>query len=281
MQVLLLHGDSVGPRVCDDQNLFKVYLIHLKAHCKQGALRGGFMKSALITGGTRGIGAAIAKLFHAKGYRVLATYANNTEKANSFSRETGITTLKWDITNTQIYASAQKTVLDTVGPIDILINNAGITRDALLSKMTPDMWHSVIATNLTPLFYLCQWVVPFMSEKQWGRIVNLSSINAFKGQRGQTNYTAAKAGVLGFTKSLAQEVIQSGITVNAIAPGYTETDMVAAVPDTVLEKIKKQIPAGRLGTAQEIAYAALSLAQNEASYITGTTLHINGGHLMA
>lgn len=239
------------------------------------------MKSALITGGTRGIGAAISKLFHAKGYHVLATYAHNTEKANSFSSETGIATLKWDIADTQTYASAQKTVLDTVGPIDILINNAGITRDALLSKMTPDMWHSVIATNLTPLFYLCQWVLPFMREKKWGRIVNVSSINAFKGQRGQTNYTAAKAGVLGFTKSLAQEVIQSGITVNAIAPGYTETDMVAAVPDTVLEKIKKQIPAGRLGTAQEIAYAALSLARDEASYITGATLHINGGHLMA
>lgn len=238
------------------------------------------MRTVLVTGGTRGIGAAIARLFKQSGYHVLSTYANNDEKAKEFSKETDIQVCKWNVANHNSYKTAQEAVSKVLGSIDILINNAGITQDALLSKMTPQMWQSVIDTNLTPLFYLCQWALPSMKQHNWGRIINISSINAFKGQKGQTNYAASKAGVIGFTKSLAQEVMQHGITVNAIAPGYTQTDMVAAVPDAIQEKIKKQIPAGAFGSAQDIAHAALYLASSEAGYITGTTIHVNGGHFM-
>lgn len=238
-------------------------------------------RHVLITGGTRGIGAAMARHFHQKGHRVLAIYAANDAAAKAFEEKEGIPVLKWNVADPETYPEATEKVLSLLGEPDVLINNAGITRDALCLKMTHQMWHEVIQTNLSSVFYLCQWALPFMVAKNWGRVINLSSVNALQGQKGQVNYAASKAGLLGLTKSLALEMAKHQITVNALAPGYTETDMVRAVPEEVLKKIQEKIPLRRLGKPEEIAAMAGFLASEEGGYITGATLHINGGGWMA
>lgn len=235
------------------------------------------MRNVLVTGGTRGIGAAIAEAFKANGDRVLSTYSKNEKAAAAFSKRTGISTLAFDVTDFDGYETKWRQVQSFVGDPDIVVANAGITADSSLRKMSADMWHDVIDTNLSSLFYLCRQAFPAMKERGWGRVITISSVNAFSGMRGQTNYAASKAGILGFTKSLAQEVAPSGITVNAIAPGYTETDMVAAVSPDVVEKIVATIPVGRLGDPKDVANAAVFLGAVESGYITGTTLHVNGG----
>ena len=237
---------------------------------------------ALVTGGSRGIGAAISKALKAEGYAVAATYAGNDAAAAAFTAETGIATFKWDVADYAACAAGVAQVAEKLGPIDTLVNNAGITRDAPFHKMTPDQWNAVIGTNLTGLFNMTHVVWPGMRERKFGRIVNISSINGQKGQFGQVNYSAAKAGDLGFTKALALEGARAGITVNAITPGYINTEMVQAVPEKVLnEVIIPQIPVGRLGEAEEIARCVVFLASDKAGYITGSTLSANGGQYMA
>ncbi len=237
---------------------------------------------ALVTGGTRGIGAAIARALKDAGYAVAANFGGNEEAANAFAEETGIPVYRWDVSDYDACAEGVARVEADLGPIEILINNAGITRDAFLHKMTPEMWRAVIAVDLDSVFNMCRLIIPGMRERGFGRIVNVSSVNAQKGQMGQTNYAAAKAGMIGFTKSLAQEVAAKGITVNAITPGYCETDMVRAVPEKVLnECILPQIPVGRLAQPEEIARAVLFLVDDDAGFITGATLAINGGQYMA
>ncbi|TCK16661.1 3-oxoacyl-[acyl-carrier-protein] reductase [Ancylobacter aquaticus] len=236
---------------------------------------------ALVTGGTRGIGAAISKALKAAGYSVAANYAGNDAAAAAFTEETGIPTFKWDVSDFAACKAGIAEVTAKLGPVEVLVNNAGITRDGMLHKMSPENWHAVINTNLSSVFNMCRNVIEDMRERGFGRIVNISSINGQKGQMGQTNYSAAKAGEIGFSKALAQEVAKKGITVNAICPGYIATEMVLAVPKDVLEKsIIPQIPVGRLGEADEIARCVVFLAADEAGFITGSTLSANGGQYL-
>ena len=236
---------------------------------------------AIVTGGTRGIGRAIALALKAKGYRVAANYGGNDEAAQAFQAESGIPVYKWDVGDYDACVAGVAQVTKDLGEADILVNNAGITRDAMLHKMTPEQWNEVIRVDLNSLFNMTRPVIEGMRARGWGRIVNISSINGQKGQMGQTNYSAAKAGVIGFTKALAQETARKGITVNAVAPGYIDTDMVAAVPEKVLEGIIAQIPVGRLGKAEEIAACVAFLVSDAAAFITGATLTANGGQYIA
>ncbi len=236
---------------------------------------------AVVSGGTRGIGAAIAKALKNEGYTVVANYAGNDEAANKFKAETGIAVRKWDVGNYEACASNLKAIETELGPIDILINNAGITKDGMFHKMTAEQWYQVINTNLNSLFNMCRPVIEGMRERGFGRIVNISSINGQKGQMGQANYCASKAGDIGFTKALAQENARKGITVNAVCPGYIATEMVMAVPKEVLEKsVIPQIPVGRLGRPEEVARCVTFLVSDEAGFITGSVLTANGGQYM-
>ncbi len=235
---------------------------------------------ALVTGGTRGIGAAISIALQKAGRLVIASYAGNTEAAKAFQQDTGIETVKFDAGNFEECVAAVNDIATRHGPVEILVNNAGITRDAVLGKMTRGMWDAVIDTNLGSCFNLCKATFDGMKGKKFGRIVNIGSINGQAGQYGQVNYAAAKSGIHGFTKALAQEGARNGITVNAIAPGYVDTDMVRAVPPDVLEKIVARIPRGRLGKAEDIARGVVFLTGDEADFITGSTLSINGGQHM-
>jgi acetoacetyl-CoA reductase len=233
---------------------------------------------AVVTGGTRGIGAAICKALKTAGYSVAANYGGNDEAAQKFNAETGINVYKWDVSSYAACVDGIKKVETDLGPVEVLVNNAGITRDAMFHRMKPEQWVAVITTNLISLFNMCRPVIEGMRERDFGRIINISSINGQKGQSGQTNYSAAKAGEIGFTKALAQENAKKGITVNAICPGYINTEMVQAVPQDVLEKnIIPQIPIGRLGEPQEIARCVVFLASDDAGLITGSTLTANGG----
>jgi acetoacetyl-CoA reductase len=235
---------------------------------------------ALVTGGSRGIGAAISKALKAAGYKVAANYAGNDEAAAAFKAETGIPVFKWSVADYEACAAGIAKVEAELGPIDVLVNNAGITRDAMFHRMTPAQWKEVIDTNLSGVFNMTHPVWTGMRDRKFGRVITISSINGQKGQMGQANYSAAKAGDLGFTKALAQEGAKAGITVNAICPGYIGTDMVMAVPEKVRESIIAQIPVGRLGEVDEIARAVLFLASDEGGFITGSTLAINGGQYM-
>ena len=235
---------------------------------------------ALVTGGTRGIGGAISLALKDAGYRVVANYFGNVEAARQFTEETGIPSYRFDVSSFAECEAAVAKITAEVGPVEILVNNAGITRDAVLSKMTREMWDAVIDTNLGSCFNLCKATFDGMKAKKFGRIVNIGSINGQAGQYGQVNYAAAKSGIHGFTKALGQEGAAKGITVNAIAPGYIDTDMVAAVPAEVLAKIVARIPVGRLGKADEIARGVLFLVADEGGFITGSTLSINGGQHM-
>lgn len=238
-------------------------------------------KVALVTGGTRGIGAPIAIALKDKGYRVAVTYHTNEEAAGKFQEETGIPAYQWDISSFEACRNGLQEVTQTFGPVDILVNNGGIARDSVLHRQSTDHWNHVITTNLTSCFNMTRGVIESMRERSFGRIINISSVNALKGQVGQANYCASKAGMIGFTKALALENAKKGITVNAIAPGYIDTDMVRAVSEPVLAQIIGTIPLGRLGQAEEIARAVLFLADDMAGYITGETLNINGGLLCA
>jgi acetoacetyl-CoA reductase len=235
---------------------------------------------AIVTGGTRGIGRAVSVGLKNAGYKVAAGYGGNEEAARKFTRETDIPSFKFDVADFKACEVAVKRIEEEVGAVDILINNAGITRDAVLHKMSPEHWNEVIATNLGSCFNMCRLVIDGMRERRFGRIVNIGSINGQAGQYGQVNYAAAKSGIHGFTKALAQEGAGRGVTVNAIAPGYVDTDMVRAVPPNVLEKIVARIPVGRLGQADEIARGVLFLVSDEGGFVTGSTLSINGGQHM-
>jgi acetoacetyl-CoA reductase len=237
---------------------------------------------ALVTGGTRGIGAAISKTLKAAGYKVAASYAGNDEAAQKFKGETGIAVYKWDVSSYEACSAGVKQVEAEVGPVDVLVNNAGITRDAMFHRMKPEQWTEVITTNLGSLFNMSHQIFNGMRDRKFGRIVNISSINGQKGQMGQVNYSAAKAGELGFTKALAQEGARAGITVNAICPGYIATDMVKAIaPDVLAKSILPLIPIGRLGEPEEIARCVVFLASDDAGLITGATLTANGGQYFA
>ncbi len=237
---------------------------------------------ALVSGGTRGIGAAISIALKAAGYRVAANFAGNEEKAKAFHDETGIPVFKWDVSSYQACVDGIAKVEAELGPIEVLVNNAGITRDGMFHKMTPEQWNEVISTNLSGLFNMTHPVWTGMRDRGFGRVVNISSINGQKGQMGQVNYSAAKAGDLGFTKALAQEGAAKNITVNAICPGYIATEMVRAVPEKVLnERIIPLIPVGRLGEPEEIARCVVFLASDDAGFITGSTLTANGGQFFA
>ncbi|QCI64622.1 acetoacetyl-CoA reductase [Phreatobacter stygius] len=237
---------------------------------------------ALVTGGTRGIGGAISKALQAAGYKVAANYAGNDEAAAKFKAETGIPVFKFDVGDFDASAAGVAAVEGEVGGIDILVNNAGITRDGFFHKMTKDQWSAVIRTNLDSLFNVTRPVIDGMRARSFGRIVVISSINGQKGQMGQVNYSASKAGDIGFVKALAQENANKGITVNAICPGYIGTEMVAAIdPEVLKAKILPQIPVGRLGDPSEIARAVVFLASDEGGFITGSTLTINGGQYFA
>jgi acetoacetyl-CoA reductase len=235
---------------------------------------------AVVTGGTRGIGAAISVGLKQAGHKVAANYAGNDAAAAAFTKETGIPAYKFDVSDYKACEDGVKRIASELGPIEILVNNAGITRDAVLHRMSPEQWAAVISTNLTSCFNMCRLVIDGMRERSFGRIVNIGSINGQAGQYGQVNYAAAKSGIHGFTKALAQEGASKGITVNAIAPGYIDTDMVRAVPPNVLEKIVARIPVGRLGHADEIARGVLFLVSDEGAFITGSTISINGGQHM-
>jgi acetoacetyl-CoA reductase len=235
---------------------------------------------AIVTGGTRGIGEAVSVALKNKGYKVAANYCGNDERAKAFTDRTGITAYKWDVSSYEDCAAGVAKVVADLGPVEIIINNAGITRDATMRKMTRAGWDEVMDTNLGGCFNLCKACWDGMLERSFGRIVNIGSINGQAGQYGQVNYAAAKSGIHGFTKALAQEGAPKGITVNAIAPGYIDTDMVAAVPPNVLEKIVARIPVGRLGKAEEIARGVLFLISDDAGFVTGSTLSINGGQHM-
>lgn len=237
-------------------------------------------KTAIVTGGTRGIGEAISRALQADGVQVAANYAGNDEKAAAFEAATGIRVFKWDVGDHQQCIDGCARVVAELGPIDIVVNNAGITRDGTLQRMTLEMWDDVIRINLGGCFNMAKAVFGGMKDRGWGRIVNIGSINGQGGQYGQVNYAAAKSGIHGFTKALAQEGAKFGVTVNALAPGYIDTDMVAAVPEAVLEKIVSKIPVGRLGQADEIARGVAFLCSDNAGFITGSTLSINGGQHM-
>jgi acetoacetyl-CoA reductase len=237
---------------------------------------------ALVTGGSRGIGAAISKALKDAGYRVAANYAGNDEAAASFKSETGIPVYKWSVADYDACVAGVAKVEDDVGPVEVLVNNAGITRDAMFHRMTPQQWREVVDINLSGLFNMTHPVWPGMRERGFGRIVNISSINGQKGQVGQVNYSAAKAGDIGFTRALAQEGAAKNITVNAICPGYIGTEMVRAVPEEVLKtKILPQIPIGRLGEPEEVARCVVFLASDNAGFITGSTITANGGQFFA
>ncbi len=235
---------------------------------------------ALVTGGTRGIGAAISRALKAQGRTVVANYAGNEEAAQAFARETDIRVERFDVADFAVCETAVKRLAEEVGPIEILVNNAGITRDGTLARMDRDMWDAVMDTNLGACYNLCKLTFDAMRGQKFGRIVNIGSINGQAGQYGQVNYAAAKSGIHGFTKALAQEGARFGITVNAIAPGYVDTDMVRAVPADVLQKIVARIPAGRLGKADDIARGVAFLTADDADFVTGSTLSINGGQHM-
>jgi acetoacetyl-CoA reductase len=236
---------------------------------------------AVVTGGTRGIGAAVSKALHGAGYKVAANYAGNDEAAGKFNAETGISVYKWNVASYDACVEGLKAVALDLGAVEVLVNNAGITRDGMFHRMKPEQWLDVINTNLVSLFNMCRPVIEGMRERKFGRIINISSINGQKGQMGQTNYSASKAGELGFTKALAQENAKAGVTVNAICPGYINTEMVQAVPRDVLEKsVLPLIPVGRLGEPEEIARCVLFLASDGAGFITGSTLSANGGQVM-
>ncbi len=235
---------------------------------------------AIVTGGTRGIGRAICEQLRSDGFTVAANYGGNDEAARNFTAETGIKTYKWDVGDHEASLAGCATVAEDLGPIDAVVNNAGITRDGTLHKMTYEDWHEVMRINLGGCFNMAKACFPGMRERKWGRIVNIGSINGQAGQYGQVNYAAAKSGIHGFTKALAQEGAKFGVTVNAIAPGYIDTDMVAAVPEPVLEKIVAKIPVGRLGQASEIARSVGFLCSDDAGFVTGSTMSVNGGQHM-
>jgi acetoacetyl-CoA reductase len=238
-------------------------------------------KVAVVTGGTRGIGHAISVALKEAGFQVAANYAGNDAAAEKFKGETGISVYKWDVGDYEACAAGLRQVEADLGPVAVVVNNAGITKDSMLHKMTPQMWGEVLRVNLNSMFNMSQPVLEGMRSRNWGRIINISSINGQKGQLGQCNYSAAKAGVIGFTKALAQETARKGITVNCIAPGYIDTDMVAAVPPEVLKGIIAQIPVGRLGTGAEVARCVTFLAGEDAGFITGATMTINGAQYIA
>ncbi len=235
---------------------------------------------AIVTGGTRGIGEAISVGLRDAGYTVAATYAGNDEAAQRFTEKTGIPAYKFDVSDNEQCAESVEKIAGDLGAVDILVNNAGITRDGTLHRMSFDQWNSVIQTNLSSCFNMCRCVIDGMRERGFGRVVNIGSVNGQAGQYGQVNYAAAKSGIHGFTKALAQEGAAKGVTVNAIAPGYIDTEMVRAVPERVLEKIISGIPVGRLGKAEEIARGVLFLVADDAGFITGSTMSINGGQHM-
>ncbi len=236
---------------------------------------------ALVTGGVSGIGAATARLLKEKGYLVAVNYYGNDEEAEQFVKDTSIPAYSWNVADFMASQEGVAKVVADIGPIDILVNNAGITRDGTLHKMTEEQWRSVIDVDLGGCFNMCRAVIESMRERRFGRIVNISSVNGLSGQFGQTNYAAAKAGVIGFTKALALEGASRNITANAIAPGYTDTVMVAAVPEEALKAVLAGVPVGRLGTPQEIARAVLFLVEDEAGFVTGETLSVNGGKYLA
>jgi len=235
---------------------------------------------AIVTGGTRGIGEAISTALRDMGMTVAASYAGNDERAAAFTTRTGIRAFKWDVADYDACQAGCAAVAEALGPIDVVVNNAGITRDGTILKLTYQAWKEVIDTNLGGCFNMAKATFPGMRERKWGRIVNIGSINGQAGQYGQVNYAAAKSGIHGFTKALAQEGAKVGVTVNAIAPGYIDTDMVAAVPGEVLEKIVAKIPVGRLGQAHEIARGVAFLCSEDGGFVTGSTLSINGGQHM-
>src|SRR5881275_2232070 len=235
---------------------------------------------AIVTGGTRGIGEAISVALRDMGMKVAANYAGNEQRAREFTDRTGIASYKWDVSDYEACQEGVRQVEADLGPVDVLVNNAGITRDTTIRRMTQQQWQEVIDTNLGGCFNMAKAVFDGMSSRKYGRVVNIGSINGQAGQYGQVNYAAAKSGIHGFTKALAQEGARFGVTVNAIAPGYIDTDMVAAVPEDVLAKIVARIPVGRLGKAAEIARAVAFLADENAGFITGSTMSINGGQHM-
>ncbi len=237
-------------------------------------------KVALVTGGTRGIGGAISVALKEAGYTVAANYVGNTERANAFSKKTGIAVFRFDVSDFETVQAGVAQIEAELGPVQVLVNNAGITRDSTMHRMTPENWSAVIQTNLNSCFNLSRCVIEGMRKRKFGRIVNIGSINGQAGQYGQVNYSAAKSGIHGFTKALALENAAVGITVNAIAPGYINTEMVQAVPENVLEKIIAGIPVGRLGEASEIARGVLFLVADDAGFMTGSTLSMNGGQHM-
>ena len=238
-------------------------------------------RTALVTGGTRGIGKAICARLKSDGFRVAAGFAGNEGAAKACAEELGVFIVKGNVGNFEDCVRAVRDVEAELGPIEVLVNNAGITRDAMLHKMSPEAWNEVIHVNLASIFNMSRQVIEGMRERGFGRIVNISSINGQKGQMGQTNYSAAKAGVIGFTKALAQETANKGITVNAVAPGYLDTEMMASIPQGVLDKIVAGIPVGRLGHAEEIAACVAFLARDDAAFITGATITANGGQYLA
>lgn len=235
---------------------------------------------AVVTGGTRGIGAATALALREAGYRVAVTFVGSVEASAEFANRHGLSAYRWSVTDYEACVKGIAQIEADLGPVEVLVNNAGITRDAMFHKMTPEAWHQVIDTNLTGVFNMTHQVWGGMRERGFGRVINISSINGQKGQVGQVNYSAAKAGLIGFTKALAQEGARFGITVNTICPGYVATEMVRAVPEQVLQKIVDQIPVGRLGEPEEIARCVTFLASDEAGFITGSTLTVNGGQYL-
>ncbi|MGY6707737.1 MAG: acetoacetyl-CoA reductase [Rhizobiaceae bacterium] len=236
---------------------------------------------ALVTGGTRGIGASISVALKEAGYKVAANYAGNDEAASKFRDETGIPVFKWSVADYDSCAAGIAKVEAELGPVEVLVNNAGITRDAMFHRMTPEQWREVIDTNLSGVFNMTHPLWSGMRDRKFGRVITISSINGQKGQAGQANYSAAKAGDIGFTRALAQEGARAGITVNAICPGYIATEMVMAVPEKVRESIIGQIPVGRLGEPEEIARCVVFLASDEAGFITGSTISANGGQFFS
>jgi acetoacetyl-CoA reductase len=235
---------------------------------------------AVVTGGTRGIGAEISRALHKAGYRTIATYARNAEQAKTFTDECGVPTAMFDVGNFASCKAGVEAIVAEHGPIDVLVNNAGITRDVMLHRMPEEAWHEVVDTNMNSLFNMCRLVINGMRDRGFGRIVNIGSINGQAGQLGQTNYAAAKAGMIGFSKALALENASKGITVNVICPGYIDTEMVQAVPADIRETIRKKIPVGRFGQPDEIARAVLFLVADGAGFVTGSTMTANGGQYM-
>ncbi|MBI3420142.1 MAG: acetoacetyl-CoA reductase [Proteobacteria bacterium] len=236
---------------------------------------------ALVTGGVRGIGAAVAVMLKARGYKVAANYHGADDPAVAFTTRTGISHYKWDVSDFDACQKGVAQITAAIGPIEVLVNNAGITKDGVMHKMTKEQWDDVIRVNLSSVFYMSRSVIEGMRTRGFGRIVSISSINGQSGQFGQTNYSASKAGIIGFTKALAQESAIKGITVNVVAPGYTSTEMVRAMDPAIVEKITSKIPVGRLGQPEEIARAVCFLASDNGGYITGSTLSINGGQYLA